>query len=120
MKQKSFGSKYKIYRVEVMGDINTGQGGLTLFVRYLNKINIYALLLGSPPHLRNSKEGQPIWNYSDILSITIIQTPPDECRIKPLLTFITATIELCKSNETLSILLHPPHLYPLPRLRGRG
>ncbi len=62
MKQIRFKSKCKIDKVDVTEDTLTGRGGMALFVRYLSKINIYALLLGSLPHLRKSKKGQPIWN----------------------------------------------------------
>ena len=62
MVQNSFKSKGKISKVEVTDDTLTGRGGLALFVRYLSRINIYEVLLGSFAPLRRSKKGQPIWN----------------------------------------------------------
>ena len=62
MKQDKIKSKCKIDRVEVTEDVLTGRGGMALFVRYLSKVNIYALLLDSFGYLRKSKKGQPIWN----------------------------------------------------------
>ena len=62
MKQMRFKSKCKIDKVGITKDTLTGRGGMALFVRYLSKINIYALLLDSFGHLRRSRKGQPIWN----------------------------------------------------------
>jgi hypothetical protein len=62
MEQIRFKSKYKISKVEVTGDTLTGRGGLALFVRYLNQVNIYALLFNRFGELRRSAKGQPIWN----------------------------------------------------------
>jgi len=62
MEQIRFKSKCKITKVDVTEDTLTGRGGMALFVRYLSKVNIYALLLGSFGNLRRSQKGQPIWN----------------------------------------------------------
>jgi hypothetical protein len=62
MEQNLFKSKCKISKVDVTEDTLTGRGGMALFVRYLSKVNIYALLLGSFGNLRRSQKGQPIWN----------------------------------------------------------
>jgi hypothetical protein len=62
MKQDKVKSKCKIDRVGVTEDTLTGRGGMALFVRYLSKVNIYALLLDSFGYLRRSKKGQPVWN----------------------------------------------------------
>ena len=62
MKEDKVKSKCKIDRVGVTEDTLTGRGGMALFVRYLSKVNIYALLLDSFGYLRKSKKGQPVWN----------------------------------------------------------
>jgi len=62
MEQIRFKSKCKISKVDVTEDTLTGRGGMALFVRYLSKVNIYALLLGAFGNLRRSQKGQPIWN----------------------------------------------------------
>jgi len=46
MKQLKFKSKCKISKVDVTEDTLTGRGGVALFVRYLDQVNIYVLLVG--------------------------------------------------------------------------
>src|SRR4030066_1150479 len=62
MKQITFKSKCKIKKVDVTEDTLTGRGGMALFVRYLNQVNIYVLLVEAFSHIRRSEKGQPIWN----------------------------------------------------------
>jgi hypothetical protein len=62
MGQLKFRSKCKISKVAVTEDTLTGRGGVVLFVRYLNQVNIYALLVEAFGRIRRSEKGQPIWN----------------------------------------------------------
>jgi hypothetical protein len=62
MKQLKFKSKCKISKVDVTEDTLTGRGGVALFVRYLEQVNIYALLVEAFGRIRKSEKGQPIWN----------------------------------------------------------
>jgi hypothetical protein len=62
MKQIRFKRKCKISKVDVTEDALTGRGGVALFVRYLSRVNIYALLVEAFYHLRRSEKGQPIWD----------------------------------------------------------
>ena len=62
MKQLKFKSKCKISKVDVTEDTLTGRGGVALFVRYLDQVNIYALLVEAFGCIRKSEKGQPIWN----------------------------------------------------------
>ena len=49
-----------IEKVEVTGDILTGRGGLSLFVRYLRGIGLYPQLEIFFGSIRRSRKGQPI------------------------------------------------------------
>ncbi|OHB70147.1 MAG: hypothetical protein A2W23_02070 [Planctomycetes bacterium RBG_16_43_13] len=62
MKQNGIKSKGRINRIEVTTDTLTGRGGLALFVRYLESINILALLLGHFNGVRKSKKGVAVCN----------------------------------------------------------
>jgi Transposase DDE domain group 1 len=62
MKQSKFKSKCKISKVGVTEDTLTGRGGVALFVRYLDQVNIYALLVEAFGRIRRSEKGRPIWN----------------------------------------------------------
>jgi hypothetical protein len=62
MKQLKFKSKCKISKVDVTEDTLTGRGGMALFVRYLDQVNIYALLVEAFGRIRRSEKGQPVWN----------------------------------------------------------
>lgn len=52
----------KIHGVDVTNDTLTGRGGLALFARYLEGIDIFSLLLGTFNGLRKSSKGLPVWN----------------------------------------------------------
>ncbi len=52
--------KYIIDEVGVTSEALTGRGGLSLFVRYLRNIGIYAQLQGLFGSMRRSKKGLPI------------------------------------------------------------
>ena len=58
-KKKAQGKKnHKINKIEQTDELLTGRGGLNLFVRYLDKINIMSLLLLPMfSHLQKSKKG---------------------------------------------------------------
>lgn len=62
MKQNGNKSKCRINRVEVTTDTLTGRGGMALFVRYIEKVGICALLLSSFGHIRKSNKGGAVWN----------------------------------------------------------
>jgi len=59
---KEFKSKNRISKVETTEQTITGRGGISLFVRYLEQINIYSLLTGSFGNIRKSIKGIAIWN----------------------------------------------------------
>lgn len=52
----------KIKAVEQTDAIMTGRGGMVLFVRYLNGINIYPILMILFGGLRKNKKGIEVWN----------------------------------------------------------
>jgi len=52
----------RINKVDTTNETITGRGGLSLFVRYLENIRIYSLLLKFFGLLRKSKKGKPLWN----------------------------------------------------------
>jgi len=62
MKQSGNKSKCRINRVEVTRDTLTGRGGMALFVRYIEKVGICALLLSSFGYIRKSNKGGSVWN----------------------------------------------------------
>ena len=65
MKQKADKSKStcnRINKVEVTGDTLTGRGGMTLFVRYMETVGIYAMLLNAFGYIRKSKKGVEVGN----------------------------------------------------------
>ena len=62
MEQSERKSNCRISKVEVTTDTLTGRGGMALFVRYLEKVGIGAILLASFGELRKSRKGAPVWN----------------------------------------------------------
>jgi hypothetical protein len=57
-----FTPSQRISKVEPTEDTLTGRGGLALFCRYLESVQIYRLLTESFGNLRASRKGLPIWN----------------------------------------------------------
>jgi hypothetical protein len=62
MKQNENKSNRRINQVGVTTDTMTGRGGMALFVRYIENVGIFALLLNSFGYLRRSKKGASILN----------------------------------------------------------
>lgn len=62
MKQIENKSNYRINKVEVTTDTLTGRGGMALFVRYIERVGIFDLLLNSFGYIRRSKKGASILN----------------------------------------------------------
>lgn len=62
MKQKGNKSKCRISKIEVTQDTLTGRGGMTAFVRYIEKVGICNVLLSFFGYIRKSKKGASIWN----------------------------------------------------------
>lgn len=62
MKQIENKSNCRINKVEVTTDTLTGRGGMALFVRYIERVGIFALLLNSFGYIRRSKKGASIFN----------------------------------------------------------
>lgn len=62
MKQNEDKSNSRISKVEVTTDTLTGRGGMALFVRYIEKVGICALLLELFGHIRKSKKGAAVYN----------------------------------------------------------
>jgi len=61
MKQNKFKSKEKTRKVGITGDTLTGRGGMALFVRYISRINIYAILFEQFSGIRKSVKGEAVW-----------------------------------------------------------
>lgn len=62
MKQREEKSNCRINKVEMTTDTMTGRGGMTLFLRYIEKAGIVTLLLSSFGYIRKSKKGASISN----------------------------------------------------------
>ncbi len=62
MTKNVFKSKCKINCIGVTNDTLTGRGGMSLFVKYLNSVEIYPLLQEYFGDIRKSKKGLPVWN----------------------------------------------------------
>jgi hypothetical protein len=62
MKQIENKSNCRINKVEVTTDTLTGRGGMALFVRYIERVGIFALLLNSFGYIRRSKKGASVFN----------------------------------------------------------
>lgn len=59
---KKYNTGNRINKVEFTDEILTGRGGLSLFVRYLEKVCIYDILDERFGRLRKSLKGIPAWN----------------------------------------------------------
>jgi hypothetical protein len=62
MKQNAYKSKCKINKIGVTDDTLTGRGGMALFVKYLNSVEIYPLLQSFFGEIRKNNKGLPVWN----------------------------------------------------------
>ncbi len=74
MDHTTINTKHKaiIDEVGITSDTLTGRGGLSLFVRYLRNIGIYAQLEGFFGSIRRSKKGLPIWEiFKQILCFLV-------------------------------------------------
>ena len=58
---KKYKSSERINSVEVTSDTITGRGGLALFSRYLETINIFSILDNKFGDIRKSSKGLVIW-----------------------------------------------------------
>ena len=58
---KKYSSSERINSVEVTSDTITGRGGLALFSRYLETINIFGMLDNKFGHIRKSSKGIAVW-----------------------------------------------------------
>lgn len=58
---KNYTTKNRIGKVETTNDTLTGRGGISLFVRYLEQINIYDILTRKFGGLRKSNKGVAVW-----------------------------------------------------------
>ena len=56
MKKNDFKSKCKINKIGVTNDTLTGRGGMALFVKYLNSVEIYPLLQSFFGDIRRNKK----------------------------------------------------------------
>ncbi len=62
MNKNGFKSKCKINKIGVTNDTLTGRGGMALFVKYLNNVEIYPLLQSFFGNIRKNNKGLPVWN----------------------------------------------------------
>ena len=58
---KEYSSSQRISKVETTTDTITGRGGLALFSRYLETINIFDMLDGKFGDIRKSSKGLAVW-----------------------------------------------------------
>ncbi len=62
MKKNGYKSKCKINKIGLTDDTLTGRGGMALFVKYLNSVEIYPLLQSFFGEIRKNNKGLPVWN----------------------------------------------------------
>ena len=62
MNKTVFKSKCKINDIGVTNDTLASRGGMNLFVKYLNSVDIYPLLEFFFGSVRKNKKGLPVWN----------------------------------------------------------
>ena len=55
-------SKCKIDKIGVTDDTLTGRGGMALFVKYLNSVEIYPILQSLFGDIRRNNKGLAVWN----------------------------------------------------------
>ena len=62
MNKTRYKSKYKINKIDVTNDTLTGRGGMAVFAKYLNNVEIYPLLSNFFGEIRKNNKGIPVWN----------------------------------------------------------
>jgi hypothetical protein len=62
MRQAGFDGERRINKIDTTEDTLTGRGGMALYVRYLNKVSIYPVLLSYFGYIRKSGKGLAVGN----------------------------------------------------------
>ncbi len=73
----NYSSSERINSVEVTSDTITGRGGLALFSRYLETINVFGILDNKFGHIRKSSKGIVVWVLFKQVFVGYLMPLPD-------------------------------------------